>query len=48
MVRFTYSVDRARDQYSNAVAGLVAGGKERNEDLQTQVQKEDKHPLHNS
>ena len=32
---FIYHVGRARDQYSIAVAGLVAGGKERNEGWQT-------------
>ena len=32
---FIYHVGRARDQYSTAVAGLVAGGKERNERRQT-------------
>ena len=33
--RFIYYVGRARDQYSIAESGLVAGGKERNEGRQT-------------
>ena len=36
-------VDRARDQYSVAEAGLVARGKERKEGVHTLVQKEGKH-----
>ena len=37
------TVDRARDQYSVAEAGLVARRKERKEGVHTLVQKEDKH-----
>ena len=33
--QFIYHVGRARDQYSIAEAGLVAGGKERKEGRQT-------------
>ena len=33
--RFIYHVGRARDQYSIAEIGLVAGGKERKEGIQT-------------
>ena len=33
--RFTYHVGRARDQYSIAEIGLLAGGKERKEGRQT-------------
>ena len=42
-VHFISTVDRARDQCTNAEAGLVVGGKDSKEGVHTLVQEEDKH-----